>query len=332
MCMTHKQRIENAISFQETDRIPYSMWMHFPNRDRHPRRLAELSLMLQRKYDLDFIKFMPFGLYSAIDYGLDLDVFPGFSDAPVANRPLVEDVKDWDKIRFVPGTGGEYAVVLEAQRILFEMMDDRVPFLQTVFSPMTTAAKMSSPALLVKHIAEDGARVRRALEKITAATVQFVKASAALGADGFFFASQMSTEKAMDREVYEGYVKKYDFEVLDTVKGNTWFNVLHLHGAGARMHEAQEYPVQVLSWHDRDDGPSMEEVRGYSRKAFLGGLSWGSKWMKKMDEDVLAEVREVGARDRRKGIILGPGCVMEPSTPAERLELVHRAVLATAEI
>lgn len=76
MPMTHRQRIESTLAFKETDRLPYSMWMHFPNRDRHPRRLAELSLAYQKKYDLDFIKFMPFGMYSTIDYGMDLNVFP----------------------------------------------------------------------------------------------------------------------------------------------------------------------------------------------------------------------------------------------------------------
>ena len=121
MALTHRQRIEAALAFQQADRIPYSMWMHFPNRDRSPRRLAELSLELQRRYDLDFIKFMPFGLYTTVDYGIDLDVFPGFNTPPVAHKPLVEKVEDWDGIRFMSGTEGEYAIVLEAQRILSTM-------------------------------------------------------------------------------------------------------------------------------------------------------------------------------------------------------------------
>ncbi|MFV1966501.1 MAG: hypothetical protein ACC628_13840, partial [Pirellulaceae bacterium] len=57
--MTHRQRIENALALKETDRLPFGFWWHFPNRDRAPRRLAELALALQRKLDLDFIKFSP---------------------------------------------------------------------------------------------------------------------------------------------------------------------------------------------------------------------------------------------------------------------------------
>lgn len=326
MKMTHRQRIEAALAKEATDRLPYSMWMHFPNRDRHPRRLAELTLAMQRDYGLDFIKFMPYGMYSTIDYGIDLDVLPGFHDAPVQHAPLIKEVKDWDRIRFVPGTQGEYAIVLEAQRILFSMMDDRVPFLQTVFSPMTTAAKMATPELLVKHLHEDPARVHHALEIITATTVQFAKASVNLGADGLFFASQMSTRKLLDEKTHSAFVKKYDLQVLEAVSGSTWFNVMHLHGADVMLREVQDYPVQALNWHDRDDGPSMDEVRTYSDKAFIGGMSWGKNWIGKSDEAVIAEVKEVAERQSGKGIILGPGCVIDPSTPASRLGLVPTSV------
>jgi hypothetical protein len=40
--------------------VAFGFWWHFPNRDRSPRRLAELALACQRKLDLDCIKF--FGL------------------------------------------------------------------------------------------------------------------------------------------------------------------------------------------------------------------------------------------------------------------------------
>ena len=327
MALTHKQRVERALAHQETDRIAYSMWMHFPNRDRHPRRLAELSLANQVKYDLDFIKFMPFGMYSPSDFGVDLDVFPGYTEAPVLHAPIIKDVKDWDKIHFVPGTAGEYAVVLEAQQLLFEMMDERIPFLQTVFSPMTTLAKMCSPKVLVEHLRQDPARIHRALEIVTATTLEFMKASVELGADGFFFASQLSGEDAMTSEEHTAFVKYYDKELLKATASQTWFNVLHLHGPKVRLKEVQDYPVQGLSWHDRDDGPSMDEVRSYSDKTFVGGLSWGSNWLGKTDEEVTAEVREVASRHDGKGIILGPGCVIAPQTPESRLQLVHSTVV-----
>lgn len=324
---THKQRIENAIAFKENDRTPYSLWMHFPNRDRSPRRLAQLALLIQKKYDLDFIKFTPFGMYTTIDIGADVDVFQGFDEPPVLHEPFIKDVKDWDKIKPVDGTRGEFAIVLEAQKIAFEEMDEHIPFLQTLFNPATTLAKLCSPATLVKHIREDPVRIHRALEMVTDTTIKFAKASIALGADGFFYASQLSERNTMEKSEHEEFVKKYDLEIINAIKNDTWFNVLHIHGAGVRIDEMQDYPVQALNWHDRDDGPSMDEVRKYSTKAFVGGLSRGLNWLKKSEEQVAAEVKE---KCGQPGVIIGPGCVIDPRVPGKYLSIVHDIILKSA--
>ena len=49
-------------------------------------------------------------------------------------------------------------------------------------------------------------------------------------------------------------------------------------------------------------------------------------------EEVAAEVRETAARDGGRGVIVGPGCVIDPSTPEERLELVHKTILETVHV
>ena len=44
--MSHRERIERALALETSDRIPFGFWWHFPNRDRAPRRLAELHIAL----------------------------------------------------------------------------------------------------------------------------------------------------------------------------------------------------------------------------------------------------------------------------------------------
>lgn len=331
MTMTHKQRIENALAHKPTDRLPYSLWRHYPNQDRHPRRMAELCLADQRRYDFDFIKLMPYGLYTTVDYGLDLEVFPGFSKPPVAHEPLIKRVEDWDKLRPVSGSRGDYAIVLESHKLLTEMMTEHVPFVQTIFSPMTTAAKLCSPSVLTQHIAQEPGKVRRALEIITDTTRQFLEASLAIGLDGVFFASQMSTEDLMDNKAHSEFVKKFDLEILELIKGRTWFNILHIHGAKPLLKEMLDYPVQALSWHDKDDTPVMEEVKSLSSMAFICGLSRGEFFDAKSDDEIIKDVSEAAAFSKKHGVVLAPGCVLSPAISEARLELVHKAVLKTAE-
>jgi hypothetical protein len=105
--MSHRERIEKALALEETDRLPFGFWWHFPNQDRAPRRLAQLSLELQQKLDLDFIKFSPYGLYSVVDWGVTLDVRGGKLPPVQAEYPIKQP-EDWRKLRRLRGTEGEY--------------------------------------------------------------------------------------------------------------------------------------------------------------------------------------------------------------------------------
>mgnify|MGYP003511602617 CR=1 FL=1 len=64
--MTREERIRAAIAGRETDRVPVAAWMHLSEHDQDPISLAEAEVELTEKYDFDYIKMMPFGLYSTV--------------------------------------------------------------------------------------------------------------------------------------------------------------------------------------------------------------------------------------------------------------------------
>ena len=144
-----------ALAFEETDRLPFGFWRHFPNQDRAPRRLAQLSLEVQRKLDLDFIKFTPYGLYSAVDWGVALDVKGGNVPPVQADYPIKRP-EEWRGLAQLRGTEGEYLIALEAQRIALSGMRERIPLVQTVFSPLTTALKLAGPEMLLARFSGPG--------------------------------------------------------------------------------------------------------------------------------------------------------------------------------
>jgi uroporphyrinogen decarboxylase len=328
--MTHRERIENALAQKDVDRLPYSLWMHFPNRDRLPVRLAELSLHYQQELDLDFVKYMPYGMHSTIDWGSELELFAGFETPPVAHNFPLQKPEDWDKITPRRGTASEYAVILESQRLFREMRREVVPFVQTVFSPMTTAAKLASEPTLIEHLRLCPEKVKRGLEVIMETTMQYASAAVAEGADGVFFATQMSTRK-ITAEEHVDFVKAYDLPILNSLRGKTWFNILHIHGADTWFDELLDYPVQAINWHDRDDGPSLEEARKRAPdRALIGGLSHLHTLADGTDAELRAQIEDTWGNGR-PGIILGPGCVASPRTPMERLRFVQECVKATAK-
>jgi uroporphyrinogen decarboxylase len=327
--MTHKERIENALAMKETDRLPFGMWLHFPNKDRMPSRLAELTLQLQQELDLDFIKYMPYGMHSTIDWGSELELFPGFDKIPEPHNYPIQKPEDWDRITPKSGTESEYAVILESQRLFRKMRREIVPFVQTVFSPMTTAAKLASVETLIEHLRICPERVKRGLEVITETTIEYANAAVDQGADGLFFATQMSNKKITAKE-HADFVKAYDLPVLNSVKGKTWFNMLHIHGANTWFEELLDYPVQAINWHDRDDGPGMAEARKLVKdKAFIGGLGHVKTLMNGTEAEVKAQVEDAWNKGANRGVILAPGCGAPITTPKERLLFIRKCVEGT---
>jgi uroporphyrinogen decarboxylase len=130
-------------------------------------------------------------------------------------------------------------------------------------------------------------------------------------------------------------VKAFDLPVLNAVKGASWFNILHIHGADTWCEELLDYPVQALNWHDRDDGPTFDEARqvfekqGAVSKAFIGGLAHLSVLHKGTDAEVQAQVEDTWLKGTRRGTILAPGCVAATTTAAERLAFIRSCVERT---
>jgi uroporphyrinogen decarboxylase len=330
--MNRRERIQAALRQKETDRLPFSLWRHFPNLDHHPRKLAELSLDYQRKYDLDFIKFTPYGMLATIDWGVKLKFFPGFDMATVAAEPAIQEPGEWAKLRPYSGTEGEYLHALEGLRLAMLEIPKDVPLIQTAFSPLTNAMKISGEKTLLKHLREHPEKLEKGLEVITSATIGYLKESVKRGAEGVFYSTQMSCYDKLTAEEHERFVKKYDLEILNALKESTWFNVLHLHGSQVMFKESLDYPVQAFNWHDQDDGPSFEEAGKLTEKCFLGGLSHLKTLVEEGSEkSIEAQVTAAWNHNNHRGVILGPGCVVDPKTPEEYLFLIRDQVMATAK-
>jgi len=62
---TNWQRIESIINGKPADRSLISAWRHFTNSEQNPKDLAKVMAAFQLKYDWDFMKINPRGVYYA---------------------------------------------------------------------------------------------------------------------------------------------------------------------------------------------------------------------------------------------------------------------------
>lgn len=327
--MTHRARIEAALAGEPTDRAPFGFWWHFANQDRSPRRLAELAVDLQKRLDLDFVKFSPYGLYSVVDWGVTLQVFGGHFDPPVQADYPIKSASDWLALEPFSGETGEYLVVLEAQRIALDMLEGKVPFTQTVFSPLTSAAKMVGRDQLPIHIRQHPDELHEGLKIITETTRRFVEQVVRLGADGLFFASQAVDPSYITPKEHAEFAKRYDLQVLAATGGETWFDIFHLHGQEISFDQVLDYPVHAFNYHDRDYGPSLAEMRKRTSKCLLGGISPGGAIANGTPEEVAWEVEDAWSQLGGRGLIIAPGEVVDPRSSPANVDRLRTAIEAT---
>ncbi len=322
--MTKTERIKAAIEGRETDTIPYSLWSHLPSVDMDPVKLAEATYEFYQKYDVDFIKTMNNGMYPVEDLGciVDYSEIAKGGVAKILETP-VKTIEDWNLIKPSSIEQGALKRELYSLQLLLELVKgENVPVIFTVFSPLTTAEKLSGKRLL-DHISEGGgAEIHKALEAITQTTCELVKKAIDLGADGIFFASQMSNYDIMSEELYREFGAPYDIKVIEASQG--WFNTLHAHGDSIMFSVLKDYPVNVFNWHVWESLPDLDEVSELAGKCVMGGLcrtDITSHNKNELRHQIYKCFKELGGR----GHILTPGCVIRYPLDEEMLRFVKQA-------
>lgn len=321
--MSRWERVEAALGGQEVDRPPVSLWRHFPNRDQSAEDLADATLEWQAHFDFDFIKLMPPGDYATIDWGAESEYRNSPGGTRETTRFPIEQIDDWRAIGPVPVDRGMNREVIEAARLVNERLGGEVPVLQTIFSPLTIAMKLSRGRVL-KHLRERPEIVHAALEAITQVTAAMLKATLEQGASGIFFATQCASTDLMTVEEYAEFGRRYDLPVLAGANASR-FTLLHLHGDHIMFDELKDYPVQALNWHDRRTPPSLAEGIARSGRCAVGGID--ERAIVSMSaEEASAQARDAIKQTGGRQVMIGPGCVIPIGTPAGNVAAVARAV------
>lgn len=320
MAMTARERVLAALAGNEVDRPPISLWRHFPEQDQSAKDLADVTLDWQRQYGFDFIKLMPPGDYATIDWGAKSE----YQGAPGGTRETVvypiESVDDWQSIAPVDVQSGFNHEVIEACRLVREGVGPDVPVLQTIFSPLTIANKMSH-GLVIDHLRSDPDVVHQALGVIRDVTVAMTKASLADGADGVFFASQCATSDMVSRDEYEEFGVAYDTPVLAAARdAGSIFTMIHIHGDNTYFDLLAGYDGDAINWHDRRVGPSINEVMKQDLdRAYVAGID--EKGIVSMQVvEAADQVSDTRAQTADRRILIGPGCVIPVATPTENIQ------------
>jgi uroporphyrinogen decarboxylase len=214
---------------------------------------------------------------------------------------------------------------LEAIRQVASGLDGETPFVMTIFSPLTLAYKLAGDPV-VEHLRQSPADLHAGLSAIAETTGRFAQAALAAGADGLFFATQLASRQWLTEQEYQEFGGLYDRAVLEVVAAQSAITVLHLHGRDIFFDLANSYPVDAISWHDRQTPPSLVEARQRTDRAFLTGLDRG-QLVRGPESAIRAHVGAILDQTEQRGLILAPCCVIPTTLPARHLQAVRDAIL-----
>ena len=323
--MNKKERVQAALLSKNLDRPPISLWMNYPEVDQEPLSLAKAHIAFQEKFDLDFIKLTPFDLYSVQDCGCQIQFFCQQDQNPTIYKYAINNISDWQKLEYLPPQIGALGKQLLLTKYVNQLIGDNVPFVQTVYSPLTTAYKLAGEKLF-DHLRHNPTIVHKALEVITATTIDFIKANIQAGAAGIFFATACAKHNLLSNTEYNEFARYYDFEVLRGARGG-WFNTLHIHGHDILFDELLDYPVHALNWHDSHEYPPLRRARAMTDLCIIGGLDEAGPIVNGSPSEVIDEVSRFLTETNLTGVMVGPGCVTTTSNIPENNITATRLVV-----
>jgi len=319
--MNKQQRVYASLEGEPVDQIPLSLWRHFHKQDQTPEGLAEATLAFYKAYNFDLIKLTPSGFYAIEDWGAKISLSKDDDQPPQLKKPVIKEPKDWSQLTTPTITEGSYGETLEAIKLIRAKLDNGdAPVLMTIFSPLTLAYKLAGDVLL-EHLSEHPTDVHIGLATIAETTSRFAEAVLAAGADGIFFASQLSRSDMLTEKMVEDFVICYDLIALEQVKSQPVPLVLHLHGENIYFDTVNQYPVHAVSWHNHETGPSLAEALNLTDKTLMTGLDRGVLENGR-PEDVATQVQKAIEQTGGQRLILAPACVIPTATPPENLEAI----------
>ncbi len=312
------------------DRIPFSLWRHYPPDDRTPEGLVQKEIDFHKTYDHDILKISFFGHYPCVDFGCDVEYTGAISGSTTLTSAAIKEACDWEVLEPVDVNAGEFGKQVRAVEMIKEYAHDKVPTMATIFNGPMVTDKICNKKLST-YMDENPVIIQSALDMVTDVMVDFARATLEAGADGLFIASQHSTFSSVSDEHYKKFILPADKRLISKLRGKAKFIVMHLHAREdneqIRFNDIVRTPgLDAINWEDQTSSHSLKEGRKISRKTVLGGIDHNGVFRTgtpdEAAEQVLKAVREADLR----GLMVAPGCVITVDTPEENIQSVVDAI------
>ncbi len=331
--MTKRERMAAAIAGADVDRVPTCFYNHNNAIEGDTAAIAPYLLTWQEKYDWDFVKVALRPSYYAEAWGCE---YTFHSDTvPEQVRYTVHQAADFTKLERLDPTIGVFGQHLDVVKELNEALKGQVPFVTTVFNPISVAGRLSGGVVrteseyknLLRLIDEDADAVLQGLTVITDVLADYVRAAVRAGADGIFLTTSVWSADVISEEAYAKFGKPFDLAVLNAAKdAGATMNVMHICRENIFLDLMSDLPMDIINYESTSPrNPSISEVITKTNKAVWGGLDHKKTLLDGPAEAIKSEVLDALNQTGGRRFILGNGCTSARAIPEENYMAVKEA-------
>ncbi len=287
--MNKIERVRATLAGQTVDHPPFTVWYHFGNQHASPETTAQVHLDFFEHYDLDLLKVM-----NDYDYPMP------------AGLDVVETAADLQRLVPFEPEKTPLGHQLRAVEIIAAALRGRALFLDTVFNAWNTLRRNLAKEAIFDLMKREPEAVLLALQVVNANLIRYARASLERGAAGIFL-SVPATAEDMTAADYERFMRPFDIELLEAIRGRGECHIVHAHGSKLFVDRLLDYPAQVISWADLNGGPSIPDMRRRTSMVLMAGLDH-VKFPYVSARAVREQVRTARAAGGATRFIVAPGC------------------------
>jgi len=303
------ERVRATLAGKPADRPPFTAWYHFGTQHASPERAATAHLEFFEAYDLDLLKVMNDYDYPLPD-GIDTIATP----------------EDLALLRPFEPRDTPMGAQLEAIEIIARGLGGRALFVDTVFNAWNTLKRNLVKGAIAELMTGHPDATEAALRTVNDNLIRYAQASLERGSAGIFF-SVPATAETLTLEQYERFMRPFDLEFLEAIRGRGECHVLHAHGDRLYFDRLLDYPVHALSWSDLNGGPTIAEARKRTPLTLMTGLDH-VRFAEMSAEAVRTQVRAARTQGGATRFVLAPGCSLPTFAFPPLLRTARTAVAA----
>jgi uroporphyrinogen decarboxylase len=234
-------------------------------------------------------------------------------------------MSDFETLAAAPPDQGSLGTQLRVASAMRRTVPAEIPVIDTIFSPLTMAAKLSGRTAR-ELIDASPTALHRGLERLAADCLSFAQADLRNGIDGIFFAVQWAGRGALSAAEQDEFGVRYDLEVLSSIRAQSDLIMLHLHGPEPEFALVNRYPADWVNWEDSETPPSLSEALQLTSVGLAGGITRIPAELSSSSDSAIATLRAAIAATGCTRLLLAPGCVLPQESSPEVLDALREAV------